>query len=190
MAIGCAVYIQQGASFEDFLVRAGAAAGANLVLRSEGPSSTLVGKCEVSGELDALRDQLRAVEAMTDDEVALTCECEFAAAQSAWAKRKSDREVLRGKYLTALGRLHAWAPPAGPFEADLQQFKLDTIKVIETSIAMDCDKCCDRPPVMQTVLEWRIERGEHLKRAIANLERTAPKYLFMHALKSSLPIAG
>lgn len=186
MAIGCAVYIQQGASFEDFLVRAGVAAGVSLILRDKPPALASAGKTPVSDELISLREQLIAVEAMSDDEVSQSCESEFAAAQVAWAKRKYDREILRGKYQTVLGQVRAWIPPTGIFEADFERFKQDAVKVIEASISVDCDKCGDRPPVMQTVLEWRIERGEHLRKAIAHLEETAPRYLFMQALKSSL----
>lgn len=164
MTIGCAVMIQQGASFEDFVKHSCAVVGASRALRGELPAVAAPGDRPPSAELVALKAELAAMEAMTDDEVRQACEANFSAAQAAWAARKAKRETLRDQFLAVLGKLHAWPAPAHALDV-----KEALIQEVEEAVRTFAH-VRDLPPIMQTVTEWRIENVAAKRDAIKHRE--------------------
>lgn len=184
MAIGCAVSIQQGGSFSEYMMRAVVAAGAQIALRGPHALGFALDDSPVSVELAAARLELTLLEAMTDACAEIACEAEYQAARQEWEARLAGKALLRAKYEHVLEQIRSWAPPGPMFE----QFKLDRIKEIEDSIASDC--ACDRdlPPARLSAVQWRIQKIADKERAIAHLETTAVRYKFVQALKNSLHI--
>jgi len=186
MAIGCAVAIQQGGTFEDYLMRCGVVAGAQITLRGPQALDFALDDGPVSPELVAARLELTLFEAMTEEGAEQACEAEYAAARAEWDKKQADKAALRSKYEFVLAQVRAWTPPGPMFE----MFKLERIREIEQSIASDCGAGRDQPPVRLTGVQWRIQKISDTERLIEHLQTTAVRYKFVQALKNSLGIAA
>lgn len=185
MAIGCAVSIQQGGSFEDYLMRSGVAAGAQIMLRGPQAIGFALDDGPVSSELTAARIDLARFEALTDDGAEEACEAEYAAARASWEARQQTKAALRARYENVLAQLRSWVPPGPMFEP----FKLERIREIEQSIACDCGCERDQPPARLSAVQWRIQKISNTERVIEHLMTTAVRYKFVQALKNSLGIA-
>lgn len=185
MAIGCAVSIQQGGSFSEYMMRAVVAAGAQIALRGPHAPGFALDDSPVAAELAAARLELALLDAMPEQRAQAACDAEYETAYSQWEARRASRIGLRAKYERVLEQLRNWTPPGPMFE----QFKLDRIKEVEASIAGDCSSDRDPPPVRLTAVQWRIQKISDKERVIEHLETTAIRYRFVQALKTSLGIS-
>lgn len=185
MAIGCAVAIQQGGTFEDYLMRCGVIAGSQIAIKGPQSLQFAMDDAPVSVELNAARLELSLLEAMTEASAQAACDIEYAVACDEWERRCAAKAVLRGRYERVLDQLRSWTPPGPMFEP----FKAERIREIEQSIAGDCSCERDQPPVRLTATQWRIQKIMTQERVIEHLLTTAVRYKFVQALKNSLGIA-
>lgn len=185
MAVGCAVVILQGATFEEYLLRCGVVAGAQLA-RSHTPLvEASSGQMLVACEAAKLQADLDALIAMTDEAAEAECGAEHALACQEWEQRKTKRDATRLLYEAALARLDAWVP--GPM---FDSLKADAVRDIEHSLACDCDERRDRQPVRLSPGEWRVQQITEKQSAIEHLQRTAARYAWMHELRASLGLSA
>lgn len=186
MATGYAVMIVNGASFEEFVMKCGVVAGAQLALHGPAPEQESPGRELVAAELRTLQEALTAFEIMSDESAQEACDAEYDLTCREWESRYVAREGKRVRYLAVLERLLVWPTPGAVFEA----FKADMVQQIETSMRSDCDASRDLPPVRMSPNEWRVQQITEKQSAIEHLERTAARYAWMHELRASLGLTA
>lgn len=186
MATGCAVMILQGATFEEFVLKYGVIAGAQMVLHSPPADPESPGAGLVASELRTLQAELAAYECMTEEAAQIECDAEHELAVIEWRDRIATREAKRARYTLMIARLHAWSAPGPVFE----DFKVAMIADVERSMASDCDSRPEREPMRLTPNEWRVQQIAEKQSAIEHLQRTAARYAWMHELRASLGLSA
>lgn len=185
MAVRCAVVILQGGTFEEYLLRCGVVAGAQLARCHAPLIEASPGQKLVADEVTALQAQLDALIAMSEESAQAECDAEYELACREWEQRKANRDAARVLYEAALARLNAWVP--GPMFDDL---KASAISDVQASIAADCDDGRDRKPVRTSPKEWRLQQIADKRSEIDHLTHTGARYAFIHELRASLGLTA
>ncbi len=195
MPTGYTAYVQDGATFEEFVWQCARGFGAMIEMRDEPADSPVPESFAPSAyhkdKLAALEQEHSRLDAMTADEAAEAAAAEREQVVQANAARAAKCAETRQRYEAMIAQVKTWQPPSDD-HSQLKEFMLDQLR---ESIRFDCDGVyqAELPPADGT--EWlarnrervACERAYHHKAYGEELERVNGRNEWVRKLRASVP---
>lgn len=193
MPTGYTAYVQDGATFEEFVWRCARNFGALVTMRHDPagdpvPESFTPSTYHVDRIAEVERE-LAELEAMTSDGAKTRAAEDREAAKQRNAERMAKVAEIRRKYEAMLDQVRAWEPPSTDHE-NLKRFMIDQLR---ESIDFDCREYREPMPTLDGAV-WLAEKrerglrdlGYHHKEHGKELERVEQRNRWVRQLRESL----
>lgn len=193
MATGYTCIIEEGATFEEFVMRCARAFGLLIEMRDEPPGTPIPKEFKppayTAGEITKAKRNIEYYKNITEQE-AQTEAFEHYKKQVAEYKREVEtKSALKEQYENMLRKVHDWEPPT----KDHIELKTFMIHQIKESIEFDC-KVHNRKITWVTGKEWKKEQIEmaqedikhYEKKSLKETKRVDSKNLWVKQLRESL----
>lgn len=192
MPTGYTADIENGISFEKFILSCARNFGALIMMRDEPNDAPIPDEFKPSDYyIEALKksnEEFDFLSSLTDNQIKEYSESEYNKSVKDWQKREDEKLLLKNKYNEMLEKAIGWQPPTKDHEG-LKEFM---ISQITKSIEWDCAEY-DRPEKL-TPKQWINERLKNVRWQIdyqtkeneAEIKRSEGRTEWVRKLKESV----
>lgn len=201
MPSGYTACIEEGITFENWIMLCARAFGALVMMREEPFDAQIPEKFEPSDyhqrQIQAAKAEIEQLKAMTTEQAYTQALSEYNDKKSRCERRIQAANELRQKYLEMRSKAEAWQPPT----PDHEELKVFMLSQITKSMAFDCNTKHDENELASMKFEpatWRANKLNaaeysieyHQKHYEEELERVAGRNAWIQALRDSVKPAA